>query len=372
MAYLAKGRREDMFVLAKELDLEPSLSMTIKKLKDLITNDSNYDEEFTKNIYAVIVEQRKAKEELEEKQRLETLAEAQRKAELEEKRRLETLAETRRKEELEEKQRQEALAELRRKDEVELERLKIEAQLKLGTTTTEADYSKLRSKEVSKFLHRFEVKQDVSLYLILFERQVHRLSIPKEHWVSYLLGLLPPEISHIIAREPNEKADDYDHVKELLLKRFKLTPEKLAVFYHQKTYNRIWTDYYHEFATYFDGWILGLKIETYEDLQKLIISDHMKQRAPTDFKEYFLDEWTSINSPDELAEKFEEYEDIKKTLKQNASGAYFKNKQDFKGAEKYPKFESPRKFQHNRTDKKFSTSTSYNRHHGNPQIAILV
>ncbi|GBN97648.1 hypothetical protein AVEN_41947-1 [Araneus ventricosus] len=277
MAYLVKGRREDMFVLTKELDLEPNTSMTIKKLKDLITNDTNYDEEFTKNIYAGIVEQRKAKEELEEKQR------------------------------------QEVLAELRRKDEVEQERLKIEAQLK------------------------FEVKEDISLYLILFERQVHRLTIPKEHWVSYLLGLLPPEISHIIAREPDEKADDYDHVKELLLKRFKLTLEKFRQLFstHQKAYNRTWTDYYRELATYFDGWILDLKIETYEDLR---------------------------NSPDKLAE---EYEDIKKTLKQKASGAYFKNKQDFKGAEKYRKFESPRKFEHNRTDKKFSTSTGYNRHHAN-------
>ncbi|GBL79982.1 hypothetical protein AVEN_29012-1 [Araneus ventricosus] len=196
------------------------------------------------------------------------------KSELEEKQRLEVLAETRRKEKLEEKQRQEALAELRRKDKVELERLKIEAQFKLGTTTTEADYSKLPSKEVSKFLHRFEVKEDISLYLILFERQVHRLHIPKEHWVSYLLGLLPPEISHVIAREPDEKADDYDHVKELLLNRFKLTPEKFRqlVSTHQKAYNRTWTDYYHKLATYFDGWILGLKIETYEDLRKLIIN----------------------------------------------------------------------------------------------------
>ncbi|GBM99191.1 hypothetical protein AVEN_103348-1 [Araneus ventricosus] len=58
-----------------------------------------------------------------------------------------------------------ALAELKRKDKVEFERLRIEAQLKLGTTTTEADYSKLPSKEVSKFLHRFEVIEDNSLYL---------------------------------------------------------------------------------------------------------------------------------------------------------------------------------------------------------------
>ncbi|GBN08077.1 hypothetical protein AVEN_273831-1 [Araneus ventricosus] len=112
-----------------------------------------------KNLYAGIVEERKAKEEIAEKQCLEALAEAQRKAELEEKR-------------------QKALAELKKENEVELERLRVEAKLKLGTTTTEADYSKLPSKEVSKFLHRFEVKEDISLYLILSERQVHRLSIP--------------------------------------------------------------------------------------------------------------------------------------------------------------------------------------------------
>ncbi|GBM60121.1 hypothetical protein AVEN_38457-1 [Araneus ventricosus] len=80
--------------------------------------------------------------------------------------------------------------------------------------------------------------------------------------------------------------------------------------------------------------------------------------------EHFLDEWSTISSSEELSEKFEEYQDIKKTLRQKSTGAYFKNKQDFKGAEKYRKFESSRKFEHNRADKKLSASTSYNRHHG--------
>ncbi|GFU62135.1 hypothetical protein TNCV_4446761, partial [Trichonephila clavipes] len=40
------------------------------------------------------------------------------------------------------------------------------------------------------------------------------------------LRLLPTEVSHIIAREPDDKANSYEHVKDLLLKRFKLTPEK--------------------------------------------------------------------------------------------------------------------------------------------------
>ncbi|GBM29434.1 hypothetical protein AVEN_143916-1 [Araneus ventricosus] len=124
----------------------------------------------------------------------------------------------------------------------------------------------------------------------------------------------------------------------------------------RRTPSHTWTDYYHELSTYFDGWTLGLKIETYEDLRKLIIVYQMKQRTPADFKEHFLDDWTTINSPVEIVEKFEEYGDIKKTLKQKSVGAYFKGRQNFKGTEKFRKFESPRKFEHNRTDKKFPAS----------------
>ncbi|GFX44669.1 hypothetical protein TNCV_4441741 [Trichonephila clavipes] len=63
MAYLGKGRREDLFVLATELNLEFDKSMTIATLKDLIIGSENYDEELTKNIHSTIVENRKAREE---------------------------------------------------------------------------------------------------------------------------------------------------------------------------------------------------------------------------------------------------------------------------------------------------------------------
>ncbi|GBN22567.1 hypothetical protein AVEN_62205-1 [Araneus ventricosus] len=105
MVYLGKGRREDMFILAKELDLKPDSSMTVKKLRDLITNDTNYDEEFAKNLYTSILEERKAKQE-----------------------------------EIEENRRQESLAELKRKD--ELERLCIESRTQLGSTATKTAHTR--------------------------------------------------------------------------------------------------------------------------------------------------------------------------------------------------------------------------------------
>ncbi|GFX57976.1 retrovirus-related Pol polyprotein from transposon 297 [Trichonephila clavipes] len=215
MAYLGKGRREDLFVLATELNLKFDKSMTIATLKDLIIGSENYDEELTKNIHSTIVEDRKARE---ENLRIE---------EQKEKLRIEEQKEKLRIEEREEKLRFEQLRldEQKRKDEFELEKLRIQTQSKLGTDTSKESDTKFLVKEVSKFIHRFDLKEDISLYLKLLERQTQRLNIDQENWVSRLLGFLPTEVSHIIAREPDDKANSYEHVRDLLLERFKLTPE---------------------------------------------------------------------------------------------------------------------------------------------------
>ncbi|GFW21501.1 uncharacterized protein TNCV_1533241 [Trichonephila clavipes] len=296
MAYLGKGRREDLFVLATELNLKFDKSMTIATLKDSIIGSEDYDEELTKNIHSTIVEDRKARE---EKLRIE---------EREEKLRFEQLR----------------LDKQKRKDEFELEKLRIQ----LGADTSKESDTKFLVKEISKFIHRFDLKEDISLYLKLFERQAQRLNIDQENWVSHLLGLLPTEVSQIIAREPDDKANSYEHVKNLLLKRFKLTPEKFRQLFvtHQKAPERTWIDFYHELNTYFNGWIDGLKIDTFKKLSDLIITDQLKRKTPFEFKEYYLDEWANMNSPVQLAEKLEEFEDFKRTLEQKSSSPFVKNK----------------------------------------------
>ncbi|GFW67760.1 uncharacterized protein TNCV_3870911 [Trichonephila clavipes] len=316
MAYLGKGRREDLFVLATELNLKFDKSMTIATLKDLIISSEDYDEELTKNIHSTIVEDRKARE---ENLRIEEQKEKLRIEEREEKLRFEQLR----------------LDEQKRKDEFELEKLRIQTQS--------------------------------NLYLKLFERQAQRLNIDQENWVSHLLGLLPTEVSHIIEREPDDEANSYEHVKDLLLKRFKLTPEKFRQLFvtHQKASERTWIDFYHELNTYFNGWIDGLKIDTFNKLSDLIITDQLKRKTPFEFKEYYLDEWANMNSPVQLAEKLEEFEDFKRTLKQKSSGPNVK-KQEFRFTKKNRRYESPGKFEYNKKDKKFPASTNYNKHYEAP------
>ncbi|GFW29148.1 uncharacterized protein TNCV_2838881 [Trichonephila clavipes] len=255
--------------------------MTIATLKDLIIGSENYDEELTKNIHSTIVEDRKARE---ENLRIEEQEEKLRIEEREEKLRFEQLR---------------LLDEQKRKDAFELEKLRIQTQSKLGADTSKESDTKFLVKEVSKFIHRFDLKEDISLFLKLFERQAQRLNIDQENWVSHLLGLLPTEVSHIIAREPDDKANSYEHVQDLLLKRFKLTPEKFRQLFvtHQKAPERTWIDFYHELNTYFNGWIDGLKIDTFNKLSDLIITDQLKRKNPFEFKEYYLDEWANMNSP---------------------------------------------------------------------------
>ncbi|GFW71782.1 hypothetical protein TNCV_4658301 [Trichonephila clavipes] len=117
----------------------------------------NYDEEPTKNIHSTIVEDLKARVKKQEKQK--------------EKLRIEEREENLRIEEQKEKLRikQLRLDEQKRKDEFELEKLRIQTQSRLGADTSKESDTKFPVKEVSKFIHRFDLKKDIHIYLKLFD-----------------------------------------------------------------------------------------------------------------------------------------------------------------------------------------------------------
>ncbi|GBM41911.1 hypothetical protein AVEN_259616-1, partial [Araneus ventricosus] len=65
MAYLARGTKEDLLILAEELGLTVKKEFKVKQLHKLITESSSYDEEFTRELLGSIKEERKKKEERE-------------------------------------------------------------------------------------------------------------------------------------------------------------------------------------------------------------------------------------------------------------------------------------------------------------------
>ncbi|GFV39170.1 SCAN box domain-containing protein [Trichonephila clavipes] len=207
MAFLGKGKKQDMLQLAEELGINATLNMTVPSIKIAITNSEGYEEEFANG---------RRLEELEraEKMRLEELERAER-MRLEELERAEKMR-------LEELVKEQALKEKELQLKFDLERFKIESGFRVNDESNDSTNAcSVTSKlNLKKLIPDFDPKQsDISLYLVIFERQAKRASIEKKEWVGQLLGLLPLEIVQFIAREPEEQAENYDYVKKLLLKR---------------------------------------------------------------------------------------------------------------------------------------------------------
>ena len=140
MAYLGRGKKEDLLVLASELEIEVDPSMKIMAIKNKITQSDTYDEEFTKEIFLSVVEERKRKEELEEKLR---------------------------KEELEAQQKRE-------EREYELKKLEIESRVRL-TQSLPPNESGQHNLDLIKLIPKFKLREDdIVIYLSLFERQAKR------------------------------------------------------------------------------------------------------------------------------------------------------------------------------------------------------
>ncbi|GFY07796.1 CCHC-type domain-containing protein [Trichonephila clavipes] len=109
------------------------------------------------------------------------------------------------------------------------------------------------SKEKIQQQREFE-DGDIVLFLTLFERQAKRIGVEKTNWVSALLARMPPDITQLIARESEDKFDNYDYIKGVLLKRFKMSPETFRQKFmkHQRIPARSWRDFVFEITSYFE------------------------------------------------------------------------------------------------------------------------
>ncbi|GFT48149.1 hypothetical protein NPIL_597841 [Nephila pilipes] len=69
MSFLSRARKVDLITLAEELGLTVDPNAKISDLLRLITNDKNYDEDFTKDCLDVITNERKEDEQRRDEQR---------------------------------------------------------------------------------------------------------------------------------------------------------------------------------------------------------------------------------------------------------------------------------------------------------------
>ncbi|GFV79197.1 SCAN box domain-containing protein [Trichonephila clavipes] len=167
-----------------------------------------------------------------------------------------------------EREREERMAGEARQHELELRKLELSQQNQPlnDESGRRFEIGSTHKIQLTQIRTKFAEKHDeISLYLINFETKAELAQVPKKDWVAYLLAVLPAELFNMLAREPTERANDYDFVKDLILKRYRLNSEKLKqCFYrHQKSAEKSWRNYAHELNSYFTKWIAEGLVKTF-------------------------------------------------------------------------------------------------------------
>ncbi|GFU57521.1 CCHC-type domain-containing protein [Trichonephila clavipes] len=127
---------------------------------------------------------------------------------------------------LEERLERESKEKIQQQREFELEKMRLEIE---RSRFDPENLSSLKTSvsDLIKIIPNFDIRDgDIALFLTLFERQAKRIGVEKTNWVSALLARMPPDITQLIARESEDKFDNYDYIKGVLLKRFKMSPQR--------------------------------------------------------------------------------------------------------------------------------------------------
>ncbi|GFU36220.1 CCHC-type domain-containing protein [Trichonephila clavipes] len=107
---------------------------------------------------------------------------------------------------------------------------------------------------------------------VILEERLEREKTSETYWSREnelgigSLARMPPDITQLIARESEDKFDNYDYIKGVLLKRFKMSPETFRQKFmkHQRIPARSWRDFVFEITSYFEEWLDGMESQRYK------------------------------------------------------------------------------------------------------------
>ncbi|GFN97917.1 sulfotransferase [Plakobranchus ocellatus] len=249
----------------------------IVKQADLLGYRGEKREEYLKQEFKLLAERQEKKEEAERQERKE---EAERQA----------------REKKEETECQERKEEADRKERLELEKMKLDAVMKLlqakieaGLFKNEPNGSSASSSDAGakhpKLPNFLDGRDDLDIWLTRFERFAESNGWSREKWLSSLCALLTGRALYCYGRLSAEQAKDYDKVKEALMKRYDLTEDG----YRRKCRTCKPAEgespdmFIVRIVTYLDRWIeLSKTDKSYEKFKDLIVREQFMDACPED------------------------------------------------------------------------------------------
>ena len=147
----------------------------------------------------------------------------------------------------------------------ELEKLKIEKDIAEVSGSTGGNHraSSTATTTINSSMPVFRDGEDISSYIIRFERICQRSSLSKDMWAQHLGCLLSGKALKIYCSVPAATADNYDLLKEALLRGFSRTADALRNEFrqHRITNNETYFQFYDSLSRILDLWLSASEID---------------------------------------------------------------------------------------------------------------
>ncbi|KAF8768481.1 Gypsy retrotransposon integrase-like protein 1 [Argiope bruennichi] len=136
-------------------------------------------------------------------------------------------------------------AERQHEREFELEPLRISNSSEINSSLSSRNENSRPRRDIKHLIPKFDSNQtDMSIYLTLLERQLKTAEMDEAEWVSQPTVIMPLDWLTSERKKPEDKAQDYEHIKQVLLERFKIKTETYRQRFvsHQKKPNALWKE----------------------------------------------------------------------------------------------------------------------------------
>ncbi|XP_073473953.1 uncharacterized protein [Aquarana catesbeiana] len=152
-----------------------------------------------------------------------------------------------------------------------------------------------------------EKDSDIDVYLLSFEKTCRQYHLPPAHWARYLTPGLRGKALDAYVELSEEQCDDYEALKAAIIQKFQLSPKVYRKRFRslQKGPGDSYLDVVSRLRTTFRKWTKGLKANSFESLEDLIIEDQLLHICPTDVRQFVLERKpTSAKAAAELADTY--------------------------------------------------------------------
>ncbi|KAM9329523.1 complement factor I [Gastrophryne carolinensis] len=148
---------------------------------------------------------------------------------------------------------------------------------------------------------------DVDVYLQSFEKICRQHHLPRSQWALYLTPGLKGKALEAFIELPPEKDGDYEAIRDSIVEKYQLTPEVYRRRFRSlhKGPADSYLDLLARLRTTFRQWVHGLKKDSFDTLEDLMVQDQFMHICPPDLRQFVLER--KPNSAREAAELADSY-----------------------------------------------------------------